>query len=517
MASREGSGAGSTSAPFSIADTLYGRVRGLLGSGVHRFMGVPYGAATGGRRFQAPLPPVPWTGVRDCLGYGPISPQVPTALTHPYGRLIQFDLAVAQGGMGEDCLHLNLWTPGLRDGARRPVLFCIHGGGFAISSGNASLYDGAELARTADVVVVSVTHRLGCFGFLNLADAGMPGDYADAGVAGLLDLVAALAWVRDNIENFGGDPGCVMAFGQSGGGWKTSALLAMPAARGLLHRAAVQSGSLLRVRTREESAQHTRSLIEALGLTGKGATRIRDVSWQDLLAAQTRVGAHVFGPVLDGVHLPRHPWEAGAPPESADVPLIVSTTLDDASLFFDNFDLDEVALGRWLAARHGASGERLHRLYRERWPGKTPFLLQAQSITDHGFRRFAHTQAEFKAAQGRAPVYCYRWDWASPALGGLYGAAHASDAAACLGNSREALLGGGVRAAAQLSAALAGAWVAFARTGDPNHPGLPRWTTYGVPDRAMLIFDEGLRLESDPDGELRRLWAELAPPADVLG
>src|SRR6185312_6913850 len=202
---------------------------------------------------------------------------------------------------------------------------------------------------------------------------------------GMLDLVAALEWVRDNIESFGGDPGCVMVFGQSGGGWKTSVLLAMPAARGLLHRAAVQSGSLLRVQTRDEAAAHARELVRALGLTPQTVSRITDLPWHYILAAQARLGAHLFTPVLDGAWVPRHPCDPAAPLESAEIPLIVSTTLDDASLFFDDFALDEAGLESWLQARHGDLGGELHRLYRARWPGKSPFLLQAQIITDSGF------------------------------------------------------------------------------------------------------------------------------------
>ena len=419
--------------------------------------------------------------------------------------------------MGEDCLHLNIWTPGLRDGARRPVMFCIHGGGFAISSGNASLYDGAQLARTADVVVISVTHRLGAFGFLNLADVSGHEEFAAAGVAGMLDLVAALEWVRDTIRNFGGDPHCVMAFGQSGGGWKTSVLLAMPGARGLFHRAAVQSGSLLRVQTRDEAALHARELVEVLGLTDKTIDRVTELPWQHILAAQARVGAHRFTPVLEGVHLPRHPCDPAAPQESAEVPLIVSTTLDDASLFFDNYSLDEATLGRWLEARYGPRADEIHRLYRGRWPAKTPFLLQAQIVTDSGFRRFAASHAQRKATQQCAAVYCYRWDWASPALDGLYGAVHASDVAASLGNYREALLGGGVRAAVDLGQALSAAWVAFARKGDPNNPRMPHWPAYASPTRSTLILDERLRIENDPDADLRVLWEGFPAPAGVLG
>lgn len=518
MAPRDGTAADPADSIFCSTETRYGRIQGLLDSGVYRFMGVPYGAPTRGpNRFKPPRPPAPWTGMRECFGYGPVCPQMLTPLTNPYGRLIQFDLAAAQGGMGEECLHLNIWTPGLRDGGRRPVMFCIHGGGFAISSGNASLYDGAELARTSDVVVVSVTHRLGVFGFLDLAGLGAPAEFAAAGIAGILDLIAALEWVRDNIGNFGGDPRRVMVFGQSGGGWKTSVLLAMPAARGLFQRAAVQSGSLLRVQTPEEAAPPSRALIEALGLTPNTVTRIAELPWQHILAAQARIGAHLFAPVLDGIHLTRHPCDPGAPEESADIPLIVSTTLDDASLFFDNFSLDEAGLRTWLEIRHGGTAEKMHRLYRARWPDKTPFLLQTQIITDCGFRRLAYAHADRKAAQGRAPVYFYRWDWPTPALDGLYGAAHASDVAASLGNHREALLGGGVRLADELSQALSAAWVAFARNGDPNNPRTPRWPAYAPPTRSTLIFDERLRVESDPDADFRELWNGLPAPASVFG
>ena len=516
MASDIGNGA--ADAIFCVAETATGRIRGLVNGGIRHFKAVPYGAPTGGKnRYLPPKPPEPWPGVRDCFGYGQVSPQIPTALENVYGQLIQYDLAVAQGGMGEDCLHLNIWTPGLRDGVKRPVMFSIHGGGFAISSGNAAMYDGAQLARRGDVVVVTVTHRLSSFGFLNLTDLGAPEEFAFSGVAGITDLVLALEWVRDNVANFGGDPGNVMIFGQSGGGWKTSALLATPAARGLFHRAAVQSGSLLRFQTREESVQLSAALVAELGLTKDRIARIREFSWDAMLAAQCKLGALMFGPVLDGTYLRHHPFDPEAPAESADIPLIVSTTLDDASLFFNNFDLDEPGLQQILGARYAEHAPAMLALYRRKWPEKPPYLLQTQIITDAGFRRFAHLQAERKAQQGRAPVFLYQWDWATPAFEGRFGAAHATDVSASLCNLRDAILGGGTGTGRHLGQLLSDSWIAFARSGHPGHAGLPAWPEFNSSSRAAMVFDEEVRVVHDHHGDIRAFWNRLPLAASVFG
>src|SRR3984885_12436806 len=296
---------------FWTAETASSRIQRLLSCFVRQFKGVPYGASTAGaNRFQRPKPATPWTGMRDCLGYAAVSPQVPFDVGHDYARLIQFDLNVALGGMGEDCLHLNIWTPGLGRQNKRAVLFCIHGGGFAICSGNHPLYDGTKLAQCGDVVVVTVTHRLSSFGYLNLKDLDPSGPWADASAAGMLDLVAALTWVRDNIENFGGDPNCVTIFGQSGGGWKVSTLLGMPGARGLYHRAAVQSGSLVSHVPQQAAAQVAEGFIQKLGLTRATIDQIQPLPWTQLLAAQTAIGGHAFAPVPDGAHIPANPLDA---------------------------------------------------------------------------------------------------------------------------------------------------------------------------------------------------------------
>jgi para-nitrobenzyl esterase len=503
---------------FSTVETANGKVRGLISGGVRQFKGVPYAASTAGaNRFQRPQPVAPWAGVRDSFGYGPVSPQLPSDIGSDYSRLVQFDLNVGFGGVGEDCLHLNIWTPGTAPGEKRAVLFCIHGGGFAQSSGNHPLYDGAKLAQFGDVVVVSVTHRLASLGYLNLADLDPTGPWAEAGVAGILDLVAALEWVRDNIGAFGGDPGRVMIFGQSGGGFKVSALLGMPAARGLFHRAAVQSGSLLRLLSREDSARVTQTFTEKLGLSKANLLDIQTLPWSSLLAAQTELGAHLFSPVLDDTHFPAQPFDPAAPLDSIDVPLIVSTTLDDAGLFFNTFALTDAGLEQLLGATYGDKAASLLALYRAHFPAKSPYLLYSQIITDAGFRRFAHAQAERKAAQARAPVFMYLWEWASPTYDGKFGAVHAMDVAASLYNERDVIMGGGSRAARAMCDALAGAWVSFAKTGDPGHALIPDWPRFDAVNRQTMIFGDPPRVVNDPYGEIRAFWREMPGPSTVFG
>jgi para-nitrobenzyl esterase len=433
--------------------------------------------------------------VRDCFGYGLVSPQVATDLANTYGQLIHFDLASAEGGMGEDCLHLTVSTPGVADNGKRPVLVQIHGGGFAISSGNSPMYEGALMAQRHNVVVVSVNHRLASFGFLNLADVGGGGRFASAGASGLLDLVLALQWVRDNIDRFGGDPGRVMILGQSGGGWKVSSLLAMPAAKGLFHRAAAQSGSWLRHLTRDEGAAVASALLQQLGLTRRTAPRIAEVPWERLLAAQTRIAA---------------------PEESAAVPLIISTTTHDTSLFFDNFDLTEAGLRSLLGAVYGAHSERTYAFYRRLWPDERPYLLHARIRTDAGFRRMAQRQAELKAAQGHGPVYAYRWNWTSPPWEGRFGAAHAADVSAAMGNVRDTLLGSGAPTGRRLAEALSGAFAAFATTGDPNGPGLMAWPRHSLERRETLWLDETICVVENPDPEICDFWADAPPVRGIF-
>ena len=493
-APRPGLGGGPQGQIFWAVDTTAGKVQGMQNTGIKEFKGVPYGAPTGGRnRFMPPKKPVPWAGVRECFDFAQISPQTLPDLRGEYGMMIEWDRH--DGGMGEDMLTLNVWTPGVNDNAKRPVMVSFHGGGWATGSGNAPGFDGAQLALFGDVVVVTVNHRLASFGYLNLVDVGAPPEFAYAGVTGVMDMTASLEWVRDNIANFGGDPNRVFIFGQSGGGAKTTVMLGNPQAKGLFHRAAVQSGSALKLQTRESAAKSADALLTTLGLKGRAAD-LQKVSWKEMLQAQS-VTAGNFSPVMDGKYLPHDPWDPVAPPESTDIPVIISTTLEDAALALTNFDLTEAGLKGIVEQRFPGKAEEIIALYRKYEPQKTPFLVQAQIFTDSGARRAAVTQAERKAAQGKAPAYMYLW---YAPLAGKFGAVHGLDVGATFKNDRADPI------RKVMSDRMAAAWVAFAKTGDPNCAAIPAWAPYDTARRETMIFDIDTRLESDPRKEIREFW-----------
>jgi len=503
-----GLGGGADSQIFWVAETTSGKVLGIDNAGIKEFKGVPYGASTAGRgRFAPPRPPAPWSGVREAIGYGQISPQTPADIRSEYAQMIMWDRHVGPGGMGEDCLNLNIWTPGV-DAAKRAVLVSFHGGGWATGSGNGPMYDGANLAKFGDVVVVTVNHRLAAFGYLNLAGLpGAPPELADAGAVGVADMVASLRWVQSNIAAFGGDPGRVMIFGQSGGGSKVSTLLATPSARGLFHRAAIQSGSTLRQRTPEEGAQAAALLVAALG--GGGYAALASAPWTRLLQAQTDAmakGAN-FAPVIGGATLPHHPFDPAAPSESAAVPVIISTTLEDAALRLTNFDLDEAGLRRVIVGLAPDRAEAITRLYLDANLEKPPYLIQAQALTDAGGRRNAIIQGERRASLGGAPTWMYIWAWATPAFDGKFDAVHGHDVDASFHIARSNMVGSGRAEGHLMADRLASAWVAFAKTGDPNNPAIPRWAPYDAASRATMIFDTETRVENDPRKSFRELWA----------
>ena len=493
---------------FFDVETTNGVVRGMANTGIKVFRGIPYGADTSGaNRFMPPRKPAPWTGARAAMGYGPISPQTPSGYRSDYAQLIMWDRHVGCGGMGEDCLSLNVYTPGVNDGGKRAVLVSFHGGGWATGSANAPMYDGGQLSLLGDVVVVTVNHRLASFGYTHLAAVGAPEEFKSAGVCGVMDMVASLEWVRDNVAAFGGDPSRVMIFGQSGGGSKTSTLLATPAAKGLFHRAAVQSGSTLRIADEADAAKAADQFIKKLGLARNRIADIQRLPWEQLLEAQAGINPG-FTPVMDGRYLPHHPFDPAAPSESRDVPLIISTTLEDAALRLTNWDLNDAGLTALLNERYNGKAAEILDLYRAAAPGKTPYLIQAQVFTDTQTRSRAITQAERKAAQGGAGVWMYVWEWATPGFDGKLGAVHGHDVDASFNLYRNGICGSGRKEGRLMCTRLASTWIAFAKTGTPDNEHIPHWPTYDSTARATMVFDTNTRVVNDPRGAIRRYWSQ---------
>jgi para-nitrobenzyl esterase len=501
---------------FFTTETTSGRVMGLGNSDVKQFKGIPYGASTGGKnRFMPPVKPASWKGVRECFMYGQVAPQLLNSLDSEYGRLIYWDLHPS--GYGEDCLSLNVWTTSLDRSAKKAVLVSFHGGGFASGSGNTLGFDGANMAHTQDVVVVTINHRLNAFGYLNLKDLDAPDEFKYAGVAGIMDMAASLEWVRDNIENFGGDPGRVMIFGQSGGGAKTSTMLSNAKAKGLFHRAAVQSGSALKLMDSAQAAKNAELLITELGISRKDIASIQKKSWQEILEASvslvppagaTSVG---FSPVVDGDYLTRHPFDPDAPGESADVPVIISSTLHDSALALTNFDLDDEGLRKAIGGRFGDDrADDIIKAQKAARPNDSNYLIQAAAFTDASRGSATYVQAERKAALKKAPVYVYQWDWISQMADGKFGAVHGLDVSPAFNNARDATLSNGSASGKRICTAFAKAWAEFAKTGDPNSSDteLPKWPAFDADKRAVLVFDDELRIENDYRGDLIR---QVAP------
>jgi para-nitrobenzyl esterase len=493
------------------ATTSAGRVRGTTAEGINIFKGIPYGASTAGKnRFMPPVKPAPWTDVRDALAYGPTAPQV---------------VARARRGVpaeGEDCLVLNVWTPALGSGRGRPVMVWLHGGGFSYGTGSDAILDGTSLAHTSDVVVVTINHRLNVFGYTYLGDAG-GSDFALSGAAGMLDIVAALEWVRDNIDRFGGDPNLVTIFGQSGGGRKVATLMAMPGAKGLFHRAIVESGAVLRLTTKEDAARNTDLLLMELGLARHEMRELQNVPMAKLLAADAAIAGKVIArepgqtansPTVDGKAIPGHPWDPAGPALSAGIPLMIGYARTEETLYDrptpETLALDEAGLKLRASKRLRQDPEHVIAAFRKAHPDATPWDLWILIATDHPRGTYARETARRKAAQGAAPAYLYRFDWETPEGGGHMRSPHTIEIQFVFNNIRIAgPLISKMPEAYELATKVSASWVAFARTGHPDVASLPKWPAYSASSRDTMLFNNTSRVEKDPDRECRLVMEQV--------
>ena len=502
-----------------IVTIANGRVRGTLLDGMPTWFSIPYGASTAGaNRFRPPQPVTNWDGVRDATAVASQAPQVRGAYPN---RLEVADFFGKRDAapQSEDCLTVTVATPSQH--GKRPVMVWLHGGAFSTGSGNADYVRPTRLAKR-DVVVVNVNHRLNIFGFLDLSAIGGP-DFAQSGNAGLLDLVAALQWVQANIAAFGGDPSCVTIFGESGGGAKVSTLLAMPMAQGLFHRAIIQSGAAIRHRTPERAAAVTASALKTLGT--QNIATLQALPMAELLAAIATIEAEAgppghfffdrypFGPMVDGTVLPAHPFDPVAPSLSANIPVMLGDTKDEASGFTVADDkiwhrtLTDAELESRVERLAGPRTAEVMALYRQVLPNDNPAERWIAIMTDAMYRNRTVVASNRLMQRAGAPIYVYNFAWNSPREGGKLKAPHAVEVPFCF--DAVDLTNVGAAPGQTLSGTMADVWASFARTGSPQHPSIPHWFPYQRGTRATMIFEDKVRITHDPHYSRRRIWSQI--------
>jgi para-nitrobenzyl esterase len=498
-----------------IASTAGGKIRGQVVDGINVFKGIPYAATTAGaNRFRKPQPPKDWSGIRDALTYPAMAPQPDRPIRGLFASWTDPTTS------GEDCLGLNIWTPALRDGGKRPVMVWFHGGDFSSLSGSRSVFDGTRVSRRGDVVLVTVNHRLNAFGFIYLGQI-LP-EFADAANVGMLDLVAALTWVRDNIAEFGGDPGNVTIFGQSGGGGKVATMMAMPSGKGLFHRAIIQSGTYARnahleAMSPDAATGHAQTLLAAAGLKPAEAPKLLELPMATLIEAIAKAGQAdkpaVWRPVADGTVLPSGPSWPAAPALSADVPLMVGTTATEMSMLIGTFnptlfDLDEAGLRKRASAWYAPDKlDEVINAFRAKSPTASPGRLFFDIATATVFRRGAWTHADLKAEQNKAPVYLYEIDWVTPVDGGKWGSPHSMEHPFVFDNVAlsESMVGTSRAEPQNMADQISPTWVAFARSGNPNNEAIPHWPAYTVANRTTMVFDAESKAVRDFREDERKL------------
>jgi para-nitrobenzyl esterase len=508
-----------------VLEVAGGRVQGGQRAGVWAFSGIPYARApVGSLRWRAPEPPEPWAGVREALEFGPIAPQPApvTGLSVPGDPVDQ----------SEDCLSLNVWTPA-PDDKGRPVMVWVHGGGFTSGTGASGLTRGGELARRGDVVVVTCNYRLGALGFLahpSLTDGGA-GEGA-VGNWGLLDQMAALRWVQEHIARFGGDPDNVTIFGESAGSMSISALLAIPAARGLFHRAVLQSGPPY-AHSLERAALVTEHLAEELGLLQITRHALESVPAPLLVQAAQRLQDRPprpgelplpFLPVVDGVALPSHPQEAVANGRGAGVPLLIGTNRDEVGFFVLGDPrlqvMNDEALDRWVRrAVPDLPVDEVIAAYRAARRGRGETVSPHDILVAVGSDRIFRWPSLALAAAQRSQLrdaFVYLFTWETPAFGGSLGSCHALEIPFVFGSVHRPMIaaftGGGPEAEA-LSARMQGAWLSFARTGDPSHEGIGIWPSWDRDSRATMVFGKESAIVHGPRNEELAVWERVSPLA----